>query len=82
VHRHPEQPASLGPAVTVDHGGVPELDPEQLAVLRLLKAAFGEVELLEVIDDAPTATLPAAQGWLFDGEGDDGLAPDEPPEPG
>jgi hypothetical protein len=61
---------------------VPEIDPEQLAVLRLLKAAFGDVEVLEVLDHTP-ATLPAAQGWLFDEEGDDtGPGPDGSSEAG
>jgi hypothetical protein len=57
---------------------VPEIDPELLAVLRLLQAAFGDVEVLEVIDNRP-ATLPAAQGWLFN---DDGPAPDQCPGEG
>jgi hypothetical protein len=47
---------------------VPEIDPELLSVLRRLQAAFGDVEVLEVIDDRP-ATMPRAQGWLFDEEG-------------
>ena len=61
-------------AIREDHGGVPEVDPELLAVLRLLQAAFGDVEVLEIIDETPAATPPAAQGWLFNEEGDD----DEP----
>jgi hypothetical protein len=59
--------------------GVPQIDPEQLAALRRLKAAFGEVEVLEVIDDTPVTAAPAAQGWLFDEEGDDGPWPNESP---
>lgn len=51
-----------------------EVDPELLAVLRLLQAAFGDVEVLEVIDDTPAGGHIPAQGWLFD----DGPAPDEP----
>ncbi len=59
--------------------GVPQIDPEQLAALRRLKAAFGEVKVLEVID-MPVAAAPAAQGWLFDEEGDDdGPWPNESP---
>jgi hypothetical protein len=53
---------------------VAEVDPELLAVLRLLQAAFGDVRILEVIDDSPAGGHIAAQGWLFD----DGAAPDEP----
>jgi hypothetical protein len=52
-------------------------DPELLAVLRLMQAAFGDVEVLEVIDDTPASGQPPAQGWLFD-DGPPGL--DEPQE--
>jgi hypothetical protein len=65
------------PAVTEDHGGVPKVDPELLAVLRLLKAAFGDVEVLEVIDDTPATGQPPSQGWLFD---DGPPAPDDSQE--
>jgi hypothetical protein len=41
------------------------VDPELLAVLRLIQAAFGDVEVLEVIDDTPASGQPPAQGWLF-----------------
>jgi hypothetical protein len=41
---------------------VPEVDPELLTVLRLLQAAFGDVEVLEVIDDISAANQPQAQG--------------------
>jgi hypothetical protein len=58
---------------------VPEVDPELLTVLRLLQAAFGDVEVLEVIDDTSAGGQPPAQGWLFD---DDGPVPDESPEAG
>jgi hypothetical protein len=37
---------------------VPEVDPELLAVLRLIQAAFGDVEVLEVIDDTPVSDQP------------------------
>jgi hypothetical protein len=60
--------------------GVLQIDPEQLAALRRLRAAFGEVEVLEVIDDTSVTVAPAAQGWLFEEEGDDdGPWPDESP---
>jgi hypothetical protein len=51
---------------------VPEVDPELLAVLRLIQAAFGDVEVLEVIDDTPVSDQPPAQGWLVD-DGPPGL---------
>jgi hypothetical protein len=55
---------------------VAQIDPEQLAALRRLKAAFGDIEILAVIENLLVA--PAAQGWLFDEEGDDdGPRPDE-----
>jgi CheY-like chemotaxis protein len=54
---------------------VPEVDPELLTVLRLLQAAFGGVEVLEVIDGISAANQPQAQGWTFD----DGPAPEESP---
>jgi hypothetical protein len=56
---------------------VPEDDPELLAVLRLLQAAFGDVEVLEVIDYTPASGQPPSQGWLFD---DGPPAPDDPQE--
>ena len=37
---------------------MPEVDPELLAVLRLIRAAFGDVEVLEVIDDTPASGQP------------------------
>jgi hypothetical protein len=42
-----------------------------------MQAAFGDVEVLEVIDDTPASGQPPAQGWLFD-DGPPGL--DEPQE--
>lgn len=36
------------------HGAVAHLDPEQEAALRRLRAAFGVVEVLEVIDHQPS----------------------------
>jgi hypothetical protein len=53
---------------TQHDGGVPQIDPEQLAALRRLKSAFGDVEILEIIDHMPVWP---AQGWLFDEQGDD-----------
>jgi transposase len=53
------------PAVTEHHSGVPEVDPELLAVLRLIQAAFGDVEVLEVIDDTPASGQPRRRaGYL------------------
>jgi hypothetical protein len=53
------------PAVTEHHSGVPEVDPELLAVLRLIRAAFGDVEVLEVIDDTPASGQPRRRaGYL------------------
>jgi hypothetical protein len=47
-------------------GRVPQVDPDQLAALRRLRAAFGDVEVLAVIDDAADQDQAAAQGGLFD----------------
>jgi hypothetical protein len=49
-------------------GRVPQVDPDQLAALRRLRAAFGFVEVLAVIDDEPASDSPPAQGGLFDQE--------------
>ena len=38
------------------HGRVPEVDDDQLAALRRLRAAFGPIEVVEVISDDPAAT--------------------------
>jgi uncharacterized ferritin-like protein (DUF455 family) len=35
---------------------VPEVDDDQLAPLRRLRAAFGPIEVVEVISDDPAAT--------------------------
>jgi hypothetical protein len=44
---------------------VPEVDPELLAVLRPIQAAFGDVEVLEVIDDTPVSDQPRRRtGYL------------------
>jgi len=47
-------------------GRVPQVDPDQLAALRRLRAAFGFVEVLAVIDDEPASDTSPAQGGLFD----------------
>jgi hypothetical protein len=41
------------------------VDREQLAALRVLRRAFGDVQVLEVLEHSP-ATPPAAQGELFE----------------
>ena len=58
-------------------GRVPQVDPDQLAALRRLRAAFGFVEVLAVIDDEPAGDSPPAQGGLFDQErGEDQPSPE------
>jgi len=42
---------------------VPEVDGDQLAALRRLRAAFGPIEVVEVVSDDPVAT----QGELIEG---------------
>ena len=47
----------------------PTVDREQLAVLRRLRASFGDVQVLEVVDREPgrdPAPVQATQGELFD----------------
>lgn len=57
-------------------GRVPQVDPDQLAALRRLRAAFGFVEVLAVIDDEPASDSPSAQGGLFHQEsGEDQPSP-------
>jgi len=51
-------------------GRVPQVDPDQLAALRRLRAAFGFVEVLAVIDDEPASDMSPTQGGLFDQEED------------
>ena len=48
---------------TRHHGRVPEVDDDQLAALRRLRAAFDPIEVVEVISDDPAAT----QGELIEG---------------
>jgi hypothetical protein len=50
---------------------VPQVDPDQLAAPRRLRAAFGPIEVLAVIDhrvDQDSATSQEAQGGLVDDE--------------
>jgi hypothetical protein len=51
-------------------GRVPQVDPDQLAALRRLRAAFGVVEVLAVIDDDADQDQAATQGGLFDTDQD------------
>jgi hypothetical protein len=44
---------SLAQAEPGHHGRVPEVDDDQLAALRRLRAAFGFVEVIEVISHDP-----------------------------
>jgi len=48
------------------HGCVPEVDPEQLAALRHLRAAFGPIEVLEVIAHSVDRDQAATQGGISD----------------
>jgi len=50
------------------HGCVPEVDPDQLAALRRLRAAFGPIEVLEVIDHSVDQDQAATQGGRCDQE--------------
>jgi hypothetical protein len=58
-------------------GRVPQVDPEQLAALRRLRAAFGPIEILEVIDHHDDEDQPATQSDVADQE-----AGEPPPSPG
>jgi hypothetical protein len=49
-------------------GRVPQVDPDQLAALRRLRAAFGPIEILEVIDRSGNEDQADAQGALVDHE--------------
>jgi hypothetical protein len=46
---------------------VPEVDDDQLAALRRLRAAFGFVEIIEVISNDPDDDLAATHGELIEG---------------
>jgi len=50
------------------HGCVPEVDPDQLAALRRLRAAFGPIEVLEVIDHSVDQDQATTQGGRCDQE--------------
>jgi hypothetical protein len=43
-------------------GRVPQVDPDQLAARRRLRAAFGPIEVLEVIDHQPGRNLHPTRG--------------------
>jgi hypothetical protein len=47
---------------------VPQVDPDQLAALRRLRAAFGPIEVLEVIDHSVDQDQAAAEGAVSDQE--------------
>jgi hypothetical protein len=49
-------------------GRVPQLDPDQVAVLRRMRAAFGPIEILEVIDRSDNPDQADAQGALVNHE--------------
>jgi hypothetical protein len=48
---------------------VPEVDDDQLAALRRLRAAFGFVEIIEIISHDPDDDPTAAQGEPIEGRG-------------
>jgi hypothetical protein len=50
------------PRSTGHHGRVPEVDDDQLAALRRLRAAFGPIQIIKVISNHPGEALAAAQG--------------------
>jgi hypothetical protein len=50
------------PRRTGHHGRVPEVDDDQLAALRRLRAAFGPIQLIKVISNHPGDDLAAPQG--------------------
>jgi hypothetical protein len=50
-------------------GQVPQVDPELAAVLRRLRAAFGVVEVLEVVDHRADPDQPTAAGGTAEQEG-------------
>ena len=45
---------------------MPQVDPDQLAALRRLRAAFGPIEILEVIDHFDDQDQADSQGALVD----------------
>jgi hypothetical protein len=58
-------------------GRVAQVDPDQLAALRRLRAAFGVVEVLEVVEHQPGRDPAPDQAPRVD---DDQAAEPEPPE--
>ena len=48
---------------------MPEVDDDQLAALRRLPAAFGPIEVVEVISNDPGDDPAATQGELIEGHG-------------
>jgi hypothetical protein len=50
------------PRSTRHHGRVPEVDDDQLAALRRLRAALGPIEVVEVVSNDPGDDLAAPQG--------------------
>jgi hypothetical protein len=59
-------------------GHVPQVDPDQLAALRRLRAAFGPIEVLEVVDHRGDQDQPATHRDVADQEGGE---PPPSPEP-
>jgi hypothetical protein len=57
-------------------GRVPQVDPDQLAALRRLRAAFGPIVILEVIDHRDDQDQPATHTDASDQEGSE-----PPPSP-
>jgi hypothetical protein len=60
-------------------GRVPQVDPDQLAALRRLRAAFGFVEVLEVVEHQPGRD-PAPDQALGLVDDDDQASEPEPPD--
>jgi hypothetical protein len=50
---------------------VPQVDPDQLAALRRLRAAFGPIEVLEVVDHRDDPDQAATHSSPSDQEGDE-----------
>jgi hypothetical protein len=57
------------------HGCVPEADDDQLAAVRRLRAAFGPIEVVEVVSNEPGDDLAAALGEPVDGGGEEDGGP-------
>jgi hypothetical protein len=63
---------------TRHHGRVPEVDDQQLAAFRRLRAAFGPIEVFEVISNHPDDDLAAPQGEPIKGGKDGRPQTDDP----